>query len=321
MKERLHFENNQEGWLLELRQYWNPERHDPSLRPVLIIPGYCMNTFILNFHPRGDSMVKYMTDQGFEIWTANLRGQGGSRRVGGDRQFGFRAVTLTDVPTAIDFVRKQSRAEPEDIDAIGCSLGATYLYGYLAHHRDEHRLGSLVAMGGPLRWVDPHPLITFAFGSSRIANLVPIVGTRAAAAKFLPIAKRLPFVLDIYMNTDRIDLSQASELVKTVDDPIRRLNKEISHWISSRDLHVAGVNVTEAMSDIQTPLLCVLANADGIVPPDTALSVIDAIGTDDTQVLEVGTDSDWFAHADLFINDLAHDYVFRPLCDWLHRKN
>ena len=320
MKERLHYEDNRQGWLLELRQYWHPERLDPTRRPVLMIPGSCMNSFILNFHPTGDSMVKYLVDRGVEVWTANLRGQGGTRRIGGSRKFGFREVSLVDVPSAIHFVQNHTRTERRKIDAVGCSLGATYLYAYLAHHIDDHALGGLVAVGGPLRWEESHPLLKFAFQSPALAGMLPVFGTRELAKRFLPIAKRLPFVLDIYMNTNRIDLSQADQLVRTVDDPIPYLNKQIAHWVGTQDLHVAGLNVTQQMACIDTPTLCIVANADGIVPASTAVSVRDAIGTDDVEILNVGNSEDWFAHADLFISDLAQDQVFEPLHDWLTRK-
>ena len=97
MKERLIYANNNDGWGLELRQYWDPELLDTERRPLLMIPGYCMNTFILNFHPRGDSMVRFLTKQGFEVWTANLRGQGGSQRHVRRRKFGFRELALVDI--------------------------------------------------------------------------------------------------------------------------------------------------------------------------------------------------------------------------------
>ena len=313
MQERLHLVANGQGWLLELRQYWNPETLDPTRRPVLMIPGYCMNTFILNFHPSGASMVRYLVDRGAEVWTANLRGQGGTRRLHGSRKFGFREVALIDVPEVLHHVQANRLVEPPLVDAIGCSLGATFLFSYLAHHPQQHGIGSLVSMGGPLRWENPHPLLTFMFKSPELAGVLPIRGTRRLAKRFLPFAKHLPFVLDIYMNKSMINLDAAEELVKTVDDPIPYLNQQIAHWVTNRDLNVADLNITHAMSDIQLPTLCVVANADGIVPKASALSITDHIGGGDIEGLDVGDD--------LFINDEAQDRVFEPLSNWLIRKN
>ena len=320
MKERIIYANNSDGWGLELRQYWDPEQHDPSRRPLVIIPGYCMNTFILNFHPRGDSMVRYLTRQGLEVWTANLRGQGGSKRHLGSKKFGFQELALTDLPKVFETVQRRQRSEAERMDVVGCSLGATFLFAYLAHNLDTHPFASLVSLGGPLRWENVHPAVEVVFASPRVAGAVKVIGTRAVAKRLLPIAAKMPTVLSVYMNAERVDLRTASQLVETIDDPVPYLNRQIAHWIKKRDLYVGGVNVTKAMKHIDVPLLCMAANRDGIVPPQTVASAISAFGTDDAEVLQVGDDGNWFAHADLFVNDEAEDRVFAPLALWLESK-
>jgi esterase/lipase len=123
------------------------------------------------------------------------------------------------------------------------------------------------------------------------------------------------------MNAARIDLSQAAEIVKTVDDPIPNLNRQIAHWVRERDLIVDRRNVTRSMAEVQNlPLLCVLANRDGVVPPEAALSILDHIGSRDTEVLVAGDHEHWYAHADLFIAQDAEQRVFGPMADWLERR-
>ncbi len=278
-----------------------------------------MNTFILNFHPTRDSMVRNLTARGFEVWTANLRGQGGSRAEGGTRDFGFKELALVDLPIALTYALQHTRTNASSVHAVGASLGATFLYTYLAHNPSNHVVGSLVSIGGPLRWDQTHPLLKIAFQSPHLAGAVKVKGTRQAARAVLPIVKRIPKVLEIYMNANRIDLSKAHELVKTIDDPVPYLNRQIAHWVRDIDLKVAGKNITLGMRDIDIPTLCVVANADGIVPPAAVLSIQGAIGTSQVDVLNVGNTKDWFAHADLFISDLAPEEVFEPLGDWIFR--
>ncbi|MEZ4461416.1 MAG: alpha/beta fold hydrolase [bacterium] len=317
MKERLHFEDNGDGWLLEIRQFWDAERLDPQRPPLLLIPGYGMNTFILNYHPRGQSMVAFLAERGFEVWTANLRGQGGSRKNGGVRQFGFGELALVDLPVVLEFVQDNTRTKRNTMSAIGCSLGATFLYAYLAHHTEDHPFESLVALGGPMRWEKVHPLVKIAFRSPAVAGAVPFLGTRELAKRVLPVAKYVPKVLDVYMNRDMIDLSRPGDLVQTIDDPVPRLNKQIAYWIKNKDLVVRGRNVTNSLKGLVLPTLAVIANADGVVPAATAASIKGII--EPVDLMYVGDERRWFAHADLFISDHAQDRVFGPLADWLER--
>lgn len=321
MKERLHFEDNQDGWLLEIRQFWHPEHLQKHRPPIVMIPGYGMNTFILNFHPTGDSMVKFLVDRGFEVWTANLRGQGGARKVGGIRKFGFGELALRDLPTILEFVQNHTRTSSQKMAAVGCSLGATFLYAYLAHHTQDHPLTSLVTIGGPLRWEKVHPLVRVAFHSPALAGAVPFFGTRELAKRALPIVKYMPGLLDLYMNKDMIDLSRSDELVQTVDDPVPHLNRQIAHWIKERDLVVHGQNVSQALQGLDLPTLAIIANADGVVPVETALSVKHIFQPERVDVLHVGDQKNWFAHADLFVSDHAQQRVFLPLSEWLERQN
>lgn len=307
------------GWRLDVTRYWRPETLDPSRRPVVMVPGYAMNAYILGYHPTGRSMVGYLVERGFEIWTANLRGQGDSSRSNAEGEYGFRDLALDDIPTVRDLVLAETATDRERFDAVGCSIGISFLYAYLGHHPEDqrHRTGSVVAIGGPLRWEDVHPALRLIFSSPAVAGALPSVGTRLLARLAIPLVKRLPPLASIYMNVHQIELDRADDLVKTVDDPHPKLNREIARWIRHGDLVVAGSEITRAMRRVDIPVLCILANRDGIVPEPSVLSIEDAIGTEDVSTLRVGDDETWFAHADLFISEYAEQKVFEPLGDWL----
>jgi pimeloyl-ACP methyl ester carboxylesterase len=307
------------GWRLDVRRYSLPERVDRGRRPVLLIPGYCMNTTPLVYHPQGPSMIEYLTGRGFEVWTANLRGQGETACLGGNRNAGFRELALLDLPLAIEQVQAETESRQRRVDVVGCSLGGTYVFGYLAHHRERDAIGSVVGIGAPLRWSKAHPLLRAAFASTWLAGSVRVSGTRRVAELALPlIASRFPSLLSIYMNASIVDLSCAAELVKTVEDPIPKLNGEIARWFKSGDLIVAGVNVTQALSGSDRPYLCVVANRDGIVPAESAKSALDVFAQG--ELLEVGDEQAWFAHADLFISRHAQERVFSPMASWLESR-
>lgn len=311
-----HWAPNGDGWLLHLKQTVSPSHLRPGSRPVVIVPGYGMNSFIFGFHPRGTSMERYFAEAGLEVWSANLRRQGHSKPASArPGEPSLRAYAQKDLPAVIDTVLGASRTGADTVDLIGCSLGGSLVYAHLALLPDT-RVGSVVSMGAPLRWTEVHPILKVAFASPWLVGRIPLAGTQRMARAALPLLARTP-VLSIYMNTKNVDLSQAGELTRTVDDPHPRVNQDIALWIRARDMVLGGRNVTEALTGERRPLLVVVSNRDGIVPESSATAARDAWGGDDVDVLRVGDDRVWYAHADLFVGDEAPETVFRPITEWL----
>ncbi len=316
MERTIHHVSNGDGWRLALKRIVDPERRDPALRPLVIVPGYGMNAFIFGYHPQGDSMEDYLAKAGFEVWSINLRNQGPTIREGGRKEYGFREVVLTDLPAALDYILDTARPEEDRVDLIGCSLGGTYVYAYAALC-GTGRVGSIVGMGAPLRWVEIHPVLGFAFGSPFVAGMLKINHTRSLARLGLPLLTRIPSLLSIYLHPEIVDLSRTDQLVRTVEDPNRTLNREISVWMKNRDLVIDDRNVSELFGNVTNPLLCLLSNADGIVPIPTAMSACELSGSDVTDSFVSGNERVKMAHADMYISHYAQSMVFKPLAEWL----
>jgi pimeloyl-ACP methyl ester carboxylesterase len=316
-----HLVPNGDGWLLSLVQSWDPATLDPSRRPVLIVPGYGMNSFIFGYHPRGTSLEGFLVEQGFEVWRVDLRASGGSIRRGGGEGFSLEDLALTDLSVAIDGALDRTRTQASRVDLIGASLGGTLMFIH-AVAKPANRLGALVSMGSPVRWVEAHPLVKLLFSSPVLVGLVPVRGTRWAAELALPLlARHTPSLLGIYLNPAASDVAAAREMVRTVEDPSRFINRQIARWIRDRDLVVHGINVSEALARITLPTLCVAANGDGIVPLATAQFPYERVGASEKGLLVVGDDQLSMAHADLFVANQAHETVFRPIADWLSRQS
>lgn len=321
MIQRTHFVPNGKGWLLALKQTYVQDKLRRDRRPIAIVPGYGMNAFIFSYHPTGSSMEAYWAEKGFEVWSLNLRAQDGSKRVGGKRRYGFHEAGVTDLGCALDYVVRHTETEKDRVDGVGCSLGGTYIYVYLAIKREKSKLGSVVAMGAPLRWVEIHPALKAVFSSPAVLGQVRFRGTRHLAKAALPVLKRIPKLLHLYMHPDIVDTSKMQEMIQTVEDPNPVLNRQLAEWIRSGDLHVNGVNVSKGVAASGNPLLIVLANADGIVPDGTALSAYELMGSSRKDILRVGTQAVPVAHADLFVSDISHEWVFEPLAKWLAAQN
>ncbi len=309
---------NGTGWELAVRRTLEaPAPAQP--RPVLLVPGYGMNSFIFGFHPRGRSLEAHLAYRGFEVWSADLRAQGRSRWVSSQprpTQHGLEDLALTDLPAVLGEVLRRTQTGATTVDVIGCSLGATLMFAQAAIGRDT-RMGALVSFGGPLRWERVHPALRVAFASPWLAGVLPFHGTRKLAATALPLLARVPWALSPYLNVGVTDFSRANEMIETVEDPIPTINREIAVWIHAKDLTLRGVNLTAALRALTNPLLCVVASADGIVPRETVLSAREAMGSSVRDVLTVGDDKTAIAHADLFLCHDAVERVFDPLADWL----
>ena len=132
MRHRTLWAETLDGWRLQIKRFHDPATFDPSKKPLIFLPGYGMNAFILAYHPSGVSMVEYLVQRGYEVWTANMRGQGASQRGKASRRFGFKELALIDVPTVRRFVGLETASTRAEADLIGCSLGASIAYAYLA---------------------------------------------------------------------------------------------------------------------------------------------------------------------------------------------
>jgi alpha-beta hydrolase superfamily lysophospholipase len=314
-----------DGWILAMRRTTASVEEGLTAarprRPVLIVPGYGMNSFIFGYHPRGRSIEAHLAWRGFEVWSVDLRAQGRSRHAHGVKAlFGLEQLALVDVNAAITEVLARTRTGATHVDVIGASLGAALMFGHAAVNRDD-RLGSLVSFGGPLRWERVHPALALAFRSPALAGAVPFRGTRALARLALPVLAKIPALLSVYLNPAITDVSRAADLVQTVEDPVPQVNREIAVWIRDRDLTLRGVNVTHGASTLVNPLLCVVAMGDGIVPPETARAPYDLTASRSKRVLEVGDANLRIAHADLFISNDAHSLVFDPVARWLGEQS
>lgn len=319
METHLHHVPNGDGWDLAIKQTLDPACLDHERRPLVIVPGYGMNASIFGYHPNGESLESFLAHAGFEVWSVNLRTQGPSIRRGGSRCYGLRETSLVDLPAAINYIGNRTRTKQRRVDLIGCSLGGTMVYVYAALWGTE-RVGSLVTLGAPLRWVRIHPALRLAFASETVAGLLRMKHTRTLARLGLPLAARIPGLLSIYLHPEIVDLSRPDLLTRTVEDPNPTLNREIARWIRRVDLVIDGKNLTEELEKVSNPLLVMLSNADGIVPPETALAALAAVSSPCAETLTCGTDDIPMAHADMYISHYAQPLVFGPLAEWLKAR-
>ncbi len=309
--------DNHAGWRLAMSRRRPVGDAPHAARPVLIVPGYGMNSYIFGFHPRGPSMIDCLSARGLEVWTVDLRGQGRSIRARGNNRYGLADLAIEDLGAAIAYVLANTMTGATTLDIVGCSLGTALAFAHVASVPSAP-VHALVSMAGLVTWKGAHPVVRFAFGSPRLVGLMRIRNTRALARVALPLLTKIaPSLLSVYLNGRSTDLTQASKLVQTVEDPHPIINREIAEWIKRGDLVVRGVNVSAKLPELTHPFFCVIANDDGIVLPATSRHTYDVIGSEKKRLLIVGDPEQPIAHADLFLFTGAQERVFAPVADFL----
>lgn len=317
------------GWKLHLERTVDLEAFRDELRPILLIPGFAMNKFILGFHPGGRSMISELARAGFEVWALDMRGQGPSHAIE-DRALepGIWAYAQLDIQSGIDFVLEHTASKQNRVDLIGSSLGGSLVYAHLALHPRIHRVGAVVTLGAPLVWDQCHPILKTLSRFSRLMDAVDLRGSEALVRRILPYFASLP-VLKLYVNRAHFALDDAPKLLQTLTFSAPSLNREMAAWVRSRRLLLNGLDIAESLRDLQLPLLAFIANRDGLVPPAAVRSVARYWGTaaqqsegeQRLQFIEVGDDDDWYAHADMFIAPQAPRLVFEPMAKWLEGQS
>ena len=303
-----------EGKLRLLR--YRPATDRPAPIPLLIVPSLINRYYLLDLVP-GRSLVEYLVNRGLDVYLLDW-GEPGPE----DRSTTFDQYITGYLRRAIQRVR--SIARQERISLLGYSMGGTLtaIFGALY----GRYLANLVQIAAPIDFYDDGILSQWTRKEHFNVDLViDTLGAMPAAlmqASFRMLKPTYQIAQQIALAEQFGDTEAVQDFLAMqfwLDDNIPFLGEayrtyikecyQENHLVQGK-LVVGGKRVD--LTQIDVPLLSVVATKDCICPPQSSRVLNELIASEDKQILELPG-----GHTGIVAGPSAPEHLWPQLADWL----
>jgi polyhydroxyalkanoate synthase subunit PhaC len=257
--------------LIELIQY-QPTCEKVRPEPILIVPAWIMKYYILDLSP-GDSLIRYLVDQGYTVFAISWRNPGSE-----DRNLGMDDYLRLGVMDALDAV---GVVVPEQkIHAVGYCLGGTLLtIAAAAMGMDgDERLATMSLFAAQTDFTEPGELSLF-IDEAQVTQLEASMQDKGyldnqqmAGAFQLMSSTDLVWsrMMNDYLMGERLPVSDL--MAWNADGtrlPLRMHSEYLRRLFLHNDLAAGRYEVNQTpvtLNDITCPIFCVGTARDHVAP-------------------------------------------------------
>ncbi|MEM9194513.1 MAG: alpha/beta fold hydrolase [Myxococcota bacterium] len=295
----------------------------PTYGAVMLVHGFGQNRYA--WHTDQRSFSAYLAADGWDVFNADLRGHGRSRRFGSRRPEVLAEYIRHDLPAC---AREALRLSDHDqIYLVGHSMGGIVSYGAAATSMRDVVAG-VASIGSPYRF--GHGSI-FLTSMSKLLRTLRFTGMfdsnptvplrllgrhfqkrrRVWDSRFFPTPLRLwrpgsiePPILDEYLRRayDWTTMAIALDILKAGEEGV--LDTRVGRW-----------NYHAAFEWLDLPLLVIAGSHDLLAPPSSVRPAYDLSRSSDRIYREFP-----MGHLDLLVGQSAPSTVWPTLRDWLRRQ-
>lgn len=284
---------------------------------LLLVSAIINRPYILDLQ-RDRSVVRQFLERGFDVYLVDW---GVPSKL--DTSLGIDDYVARYLANCVDVVKDRS---PRDgVHLFGYCTGGTLSAIYAAlHPRNVRALGLLA----PVLNFDADEGIFRIWGreaSYDPERIVDVFGNAPGTLLALEFSLIAPFeyhlgrYLRLYEHLD--DEEYVDHFVRrlrwgfdSVDVPATLYRQFLVDLYRENKLLADRLTVdgtTVDVTNIDMPVLNVIGSDDQFIPPEASLPFLDAISSDDTDVIEFPTD-----HVGLSIGEASHDALWPRVCEW-----